>query len=84
MENAPAMDAQPAATEQLAEAAQPAAEAAEEAPAPIAALQQAICDLTYEDLHDKQTTDIQNWFSAIAFPEDILAKLPRNYVDPKI
>ena len=48
-----------------------------------AKLQQAICDLTYEDLHDKQTTDIQNWFSAIAFPEDILAKLPRNYVDPK-
>ena len=48
-----------------------------------ATLQQAICDLTYEDLHEKQTTDVQNWFYAVAFPEDILAKLPRNYVDPK-
>ncbi|CAE7604725.1 eglA, partial [Symbiodinium microadriaticum] len=48
-----------------------------------AKLQQALCDLTYEDLHDKQPTDVQNWFSAIAFPEDILAKLPRTYVDPK-
>ena len=46
-------------------------------------LQQAICDLTYEDLHEKQPTNVQNWFYAVAFPEDILAKLPRNYIDPK-
>ena len=39
-----------------------------------AKLQQALCDLTYEDLHDKQATDVQNWFYAVAFPEDILAK----------
>ena len=37
MENAQAMDTQPAASEQLTEAALPAEEAAEEAPAPIAA-----------------------------------------------
>ena len=47
-----------------------------------AKLQQALCDLTYEDLHDRQATSIQNWFYAVAFPEDILTKLPRPYVDP--
>ena len=43
-------------------------------------LQQAICDLTYENFHEKQPTHIQKWFYAVAFPED---KLPRNFVDPK-
>ena len=47
-----------------------------------AKLQQALCDLTYEDLRDKQAADVQNWLYAVAFPEDILAKLPRPYVDP--
>ena len=46
-------------------------------------LQQALCDLTYEDLHEKQSRSVQDWFYAVAFPEDILAKLPRNYDDPK-
>ena len=48
-----------------------------------AKLQQALCDLTYEDLHEKQSNDVQNWFYAVAFPEDTLSKLPRTYVDPK-
>ena len=46
-------------------------------------LQQALIDLTYEDLHDRQLDPVKDWFFATAFPEEGLEDLPRPYVDPE-